>query len=183
MLFADSVAAALRHVYDERRLRVARLGLEIQEEDYRAFFDLKHRINRQGVSDDAIARLDALRKKAPAFLEVGSFEAKPLSVSTRTPASPATSTAAWRSRKRPSRRLQRPEHPGPSRRSFPPQSCRRGVSTTPRPFSLSLAEINPAGSLFQKGQLAERRGRPAEASGAGRRPPSASSLPGSPCSN
>ena len=40
-LFADSVAAALRHVYGERRLRVARLGLEIQDEDYRTFFDLQ----------------------------------------------------------------------------------------------------------------------------------------------
>jgi hypothetical protein len=75
-LFADSVAAALRHVYGDRRLRVARLGLEIQDEDYRSFFDLKQQILREGASDDALARLDALRKKAPAFLEAGSFEAK-----------------------------------------------------------------------------------------------------------
>jgi tetratricopeptide (TPR) repeat protein/tRNA A-37 threonylcarbamoyl transferase component Bud32 len=161
-LFADSVAAALRHVYGERRLRVARLGLEIQDEDYRAFFDLKDRIYREGASDDALARLDALRKKAPTFLEAGSFEAK---VALRLYEDTGESRYLERGltvAKEALKAAPASGDPAPLDALFH-LNLAAGRLDEADTILAQLAEIDPAGSLFQRGQLAERRGRPAEA--------------------
>jgi tetratricopeptide (TPR) repeat protein len=160
-LFADSVAAALRHVYGDRRLRVARLGLEIQDEDYRAFFDLKQRINREGASDDALARLDALRKKAPAFLEAGSFEAK---VALRLYEDTRESRYLERGLTVAKEALQTAPasgDPAPLDALFR-LDLAAGRLDDAEAVLTQLAEIDPAGSLLQQGLLAERRGRPAE---------------------
>ncbi|HEV7505634.1 MAG TPA: protein kinase [Thermoanaerobaculia bacterium] len=160
-LFADSVAAVLRHIYGDRRLRVARLGLEIQDEDYREFFDLKQRIDREGASDDALTRLDALRKRAPAFLEAGSFEAKValrLYEDTREPrylerglavAKEALQTAPASGDTAPLDALFRLD-------------LAAGRLDDAEAVLKQLAEIDPARSLLQQGLLAKRRGRPAE---------------------
>jgi serine/threonine-protein kinase len=161
-LFADSVAAALRHVYGERRLRVARLGLEIQDEDYRAFFDLKDRINREGASDDALARLEALRKKAPAFLEAGSYEAKVALRLYEDTGEPRYLELGLAVAKEALQAAPASGDPAPLDALFR-LNLAAGRLDDAEAILTQRAEIDPAGSLFQRGQLAERRGRPAEA--------------------
>ncbi|HSS49991.1 MAG TPA: tetratricopeptide repeat protein, partial [Thermoanaerobaculia bacterium] len=159
-LFADALAAALRQGYSDRRLRVPRLELEIQEKDYQAYLELKRRITQEGASEEILARLEELRKNAPSFVEAYALEAKV------------------------ARRLY--EDTGESRHLerglAVAQDARRVAPEDPRPlevlFELELAagrldeaeaalarlkEIDPAGSLLQRGLLAERRGHPKEA--------------------
>src|SRR6185369_3417409 len=68
-LFADAVAAALRRGYGDRRLRVPRLELEIAEQDYQEFLDLRRRLAKEGASDEILDRFDELRRRAPSFVE------------------------------------------------------------------------------------------------------------------
>jgi serine/threonine-protein kinase len=161
-LFADSIAAALRHVYGDRRLRVARLGLEIQDEDYRAFFDLKQRITREGASDDALARLEALRKKAPAFLETGSFEARVALRRYQDTLDPRYLERGLAVAKETLQAAPASGDPAPLDALFR-LDLAAGRLDDAEGVLTQLAEIDPAGSLLQRGQLAERRGRPAEA--------------------
>jgi serine/threonine-protein kinase len=161
-LFADSVAAALRHVYGDRRLRVARLGLEIQDEDYRAFFDLKQQTTREGASDDALARLEALRKKAPAFLETGSFEARVALRRYQDTLDPRYLERGLAVAKETLQAAPASGDPAPLDALFR-LDLAAGRLDDAEGVLTQLAEIDPAGSLLQRGQLAERRGRPAEA--------------------
>jgi tetratricopeptide (TPR) repeat protein len=161
-LFADSAAAALRHVYADRRLRVARLGLEIDEEDYRAFFDLRQRVARGEVSDAVLTRLDELRGRAPSFLEAYTLEAK----------------VARRLHHDTGERRYLDRGLAVAREALP----RAEAAGDPAPFQAlidlyrdagrlddaeavlaRLYEIDPAGSLLQRGQLAKQRGHPEEA--------------------
>ncbi len=75
-LFADAIASALRQGYGDRRLRVSRLELEIQEKDYQTFLDLKRRLTEEGASDEVLALLEALRTRAPSFVEAYAQEAR-----------------------------------------------------------------------------------------------------------
>jgi eukaryotic-like serine/threonine-protein kinase len=158
-LFADSVAAALRHAYGDRRLRVARLELEVQDEDYRTFFDLKRRINREGVSDDALARLDALRIRVPEFLEAAAFEAKVARrryTETRDPRYLERGLAAIQDAIRIA-----PGDPRPLEARFDLDLTAGRLSEAESTLN-NLEEIDPAGSLLLRGRLVERRGRPQE---------------------
>lgn len=161
-LFADSVGAALRHVYGERRLRVARLGLEIQDEDYRAFFDLKERTLREGASDDALTRLDALRKKAPAFLEVGSYEARVALRLYQDTGEPRYLEHGLAVAEETVQAAPASGDPAPLDALFH-LNLAAGRLDDAEVVLTQLAEIDPAGSLLQRGLLAERRGRPEEA--------------------
>jgi tetratricopeptide (TPR) repeat protein/predicted Ser/Thr protein kinase len=159
-LFADAVAAKLRQGYGDRRLRVSGLELEIPEKDYQTFLDLRLRINREGASDEVLARLEELRKSAPSFVEAYALEGKVAG----------------------GRYLETGEVRYLTRGLAVVQDAIRIAPGDPRPldarFELelsagrldeaeatlaSLERIDPAGSLRQRGRLAERRGRPAEA--------------------
>ncbi len=74
-LFADAVAVSLRSGYPARDLRVPRLALETSDEDYRAYLDLRRRAADPAAYPEVLDGLGALRRKAPAFLEVYSLEA------------------------------------------------------------------------------------------------------------
>lgn len=161
-LFADSVGAALRQMYGERQLRVARLELEIAEEDYQAFFDLKQRINQQGVSDDALTRLEALRRKAPAFLEVGAFEAEAALRLYKDTGEPRYLERGLAVAKETLQAAPESGDPASLGALFA-LNLAAGRLDDAEGVLAQLAEIDPAGSLFQRGKLAERRGRPAEA--------------------
>ena len=161
-LFADSVGAALRQIYGERRLRVARLGLDVQDEDYRAFFDLKERTLREGASDGALTRLDALRKKAPAFLEVGSFEARVALRLYQDTGEPRYLERGLAVAKETLQTAPESGDPAPLNALFH-LNLAAGRLDDAEAVLTRLAEIDPAGSLLQRGLLAERRGRPAEA--------------------
>jgi tetratricopeptide (TPR) repeat protein len=161
-LFADAVASALRQGYGDRRLRVPRLALEIQDEDYQAFFDLKQRINREGVSDDALTRLEALRKKAPAFLEVGSFEAKVALRLYEDTGEPRYLERGLAVAKETLQAAPASGDPAPLNALFH-LNLAAGRLDEAEAVLTQLADIDPAGSLLQRGLLAEHRGRPAEA--------------------
>jgi tetratricopeptide (TPR) repeat protein len=159
-LFADAVAAGLRQGYGERRLRVPRLELEIQEEDYRAFLDLKQRISREGASDGALARLDALRKSAPSFVEAYSLEARVarrLYQNTGEPRYRERGLAVAREAQRVA-----PADPRPLEVLFELELAAGHLDQAEAALN-KLQEIDPAGSLLQRGLLAERRGHPQEA--------------------
>ncbi|HEX6864842.1 MAG TPA: tetratricopeptide repeat protein, partial [Thermoanaerobaculia bacterium] len=159
-LFADAVASTLRRGYGDRRLRVARLELEIQEEDYQTFLDLRRQVNQEGASDEVLARLAALRRRAPSFVEAYALEAK---VAGRR----STDTGD-------SRYLERglaiakeairiaPGDPRPLQARFELELSAGRLDEAGATLA-SLERIDPAGSLLQQGKLAESQGRPAEA--------------------
>ena len=159
-LFADSVSASLRQGYSERDLRVPRLELEIEERDYRDFLALRLRVNEPEALDEILARLAELRRRAPSFLEAYVLEAK----------------VAGRLY------LDRGDRRYLDRGLAVARQAADLAPGDPRPletlFSLNLnagsldeaeaalqrmEKIDPAGSLFRRGQLAERRGRTGEA--------------------
>jgi hypothetical protein len=151
-LFANAVAASLRQGYADRELRVPSLALEIPEKDYQTYLDLKLRIAREEVHDDVLARLEELRRSAPSFVEAYALEAKVAR-----------------------RRYQETGDPRYLERGLAAvQDAIRIAPGDPRPLDArielemaaghfdaaeaslaSLEEIDPAGSLFRRGQLAE----------------------------
>jgi serine/threonine-protein kinase len=159
-LFADVVAAALRQGYGDRRLRVQRLELEIQEQDYRAFLDLKRRLAKEGMNDGTLARLDEIRKSAPSFVEAYALEAKVarwLYLDSGEPRYLARGLAVAREALRVA-----PGDPRPLETLFELELSAGRLDDAEAALG-RLEEIDPAGSLLQRGRLAERRGRPREA--------------------
>ena len=161
-LFADAVAAALRHGYGDRRLRVARLELEIQDEDYRAFLDLKQRAHREGASETSWpAWTSSARRPRRSSKPTPWRQGRPPSVPGQR-ASPATSSAGLAGRERGPRGAPASGgSPAPLDALFDLDLAAGHLDEAEAALA-QLAEIDPAGSLLQRGQLAERRGRPAE---------------------
>jgi serine/threonine-protein kinase len=158
-LFADAVASALRQGYGDRRLRVARLELEIQEKDYQTFLDLRQRLTQEGASDDVLARLGELRTRAPSFVEAYSQEAKVARrryVETGDTRYLARGLAVIQDAVRIA-----PGDPRPLEARFELELSAGHLDEAEAALT-SLEEIDPAGSLLQRGLLAERRGRPVE---------------------
>ncbi|HEY4596251.1 MAG TPA: protein kinase, partial [Thermoanaerobaculia bacterium] len=159
-LFADAVAAALRQGYGERRLRVPRLELQIEEKDYQAFLDLKRRIGQEGPSDDSLARLEALRRSAPSFVEAYALEARVarrLYQETSEPRYLERGLAVAREAQRVA-----PADPRPLEAHFELALAAGNLDEAEAALG-KLQEIDPAGSILQRGLLAERRGHPQEA--------------------
>jgi len=159
-LFADAVAATLRQGYGDRRLRVPRLELEIPEKDYQTFLDLRLRVNREGASDEVLARLEELRKSAPSFVEAYALEGK---VAGRR----YSETGETRYLERGLAVVQdairiAPGDPRPLDARFELELSAGHLDEAEAALA-SLERIDPAGSLLLRGRLAERRGRPAEA--------------------
>jgi serine/threonine-protein kinase len=158
-LFADAVASRLRQGYAERRLRVPRLELEIEEKDYKTFLDLKRRLVLEGASDDVLGRLDELRKNAPSFIEAYSQEAK---VANRRYLETGEARYAEQGLAVVREALSKaPGDPRPLQDRFD-LALSAGHLDEAEAALAGLEQIDPAGSLFQRGRLAERRGRPAE---------------------
>lgn len=158
-LFADAVASALRQGYGERRLRVPRLELEIEEKDYQAFLDLKRRLTQEGASDEALGRLEELRTRAPSFVEAYAQEAR---VARRR----YLETGDTRYLERGLAVVQdairiAPGDPRPLEARFELELSGGRLEEAEASLA-SLEGIDPAGSLLQRGLLAESRGRPEE---------------------
>ncbi len=159
-LFADAVAASLRQGYGDRRLRVARLELEIEEKDYQTFLDLRRRLALEGASDDVLGRLKELRKNAPAFIEAYSQEAK---VARRRYLETGETRYLEQGLAVVQEALRKaPGDPRPLEDRFELELSAGHLDAAEAALA-GLEEIDPAGSLLQRGLLAERRGRPAEA--------------------
>ncbi|HEV8579294.1 MAG TPA: protein kinase [Thermoanaerobaculia bacterium] len=159
-LFANAVAASLRQAYAERKLRVPRLELEIAGPDYKTFLELRLRLADPAAIQDVLSRLGELRQRAPSFLDVYVLEAKvarKLYVDTGE-----------------DRYLQRglavaqqaltlaPDDPQPLDTLFS-LNLESGRFDEAEAVLERMEEIDPAGSLLRRGQLAERRGQPEEA--------------------
>lgn len=158
-LFADAVAAALRQGYGDRRLRVPRLELEIQEQDYLTYLDLRGRLTREGASDEVLALLQALRTRAPSFVEAYALEAKVARrryVETGETRYLDRGLAAARDAIRIA-----PGDPRPLEVRFELELAAGRLDEAEAALR-SLEGIDPAGSLLQRGLLAESRGRPEE---------------------
>jgi tetratricopeptide (TPR) repeat protein len=159
-LFADAVAAALRRGYGDRRLRVPRLELEIEERDYQAFLDLRRRLAREGASDEILDRLDELRRRAPSFVEAYYLEAN---VARRRYAETGEARYLERGLAAAQDAIRiAPGDPRPLEARFYLELSAGRLGEAEAALA-GLERIDPAGSLLQRGLLAERRGSPAEA--------------------
>ena len=74
-MLGEAVAAGARRGYADHRLLVASAALEVAEEDYRHYLDLRQRVrDRSALLPEVLRELEALRRKAPDFLEVSVLE-------------------------------------------------------------------------------------------------------------
>jgi tetratricopeptide (TPR) repeat protein len=158
-LFADAVASKLRQGYGDRKLRVPRLELEIEEKDYQTFLDLKRRIDQEGASDEVLALLEELRTRAPSFVEAYILEA---GVARRR----YTDTGESRYLTHGLAAIEdairiAPGDPRPLDARFQLERSAGNLDEAEATLA-KLEEIDPAGSLLRQGQLAESRGRPEE---------------------
>jgi serine/threonine-protein kinase len=159
-LFADAVAVALRTGFGDRDLRVPRLELEASEDDYRAYLELRRQASDPAAYQEVLDRLGALRQKSPAFLEVYSLEAN---VARRLYA--LQSDTRYLERGLDVARQAHARAPGDPRplANLFDLYLDAGQYSQADAVLAKLAEVNPAGSLLRRGQLAERRGHPQEA--------------------
>ncbi|MFY9821471.1 MAG: protein kinase [Thermoanaerobaculia bacterium] len=75
--FAEAVASSLRKSYgDGHKLRAPRLELDVTEEDYGTYLDLRRLTDRYQTSNRLLDQLEALRQREPTFLELYSLEAQ-----------------------------------------------------------------------------------------------------------
>lgn len=159
-LFANAVASSLRQGYADRKLRVPRLELEISEQDYRTYLDLRRQLGDPAALEQVLVALEDLRRREPKFVD-------------------ATMLEIWVAKRRyldtgERRYLLRGLTVAKQALDIAPGDPRLLASL----FSLHLdtgrldeaeavleqmKESDPAGSLLRRGQLAERRGQPEEA--------------------
>jgi tetratricopeptide (TPR) repeat protein len=140
-------------------LRIPRLELEIEEKDYRTFLDLKRRLALEGASDDVLGRLEELRKSAPAFIEAYSLEAK---VARRRYLETGEARYVEQGLAAVEEALRKaPGDPRPLADRFELELSAGHLDAAEAALA-GLEEIDPAGSLLQRGLLLERRGRAAE---------------------
>jgi serine/threonine protein kinase/Flp pilus assembly protein TadD len=159
-LFAEAVAAALRQGYGDHKLRVPRLELEIREEDYRTYLELRNRAEVPGALKEVLDGLGALRKRAPAFVEVYSLEAN---VARRLYTS--SGDKRYLERGIAVARQARQRAPGDSRPLSNLFYLYLDAGRYPEAETVleQLKDVDPAGSMFEGGMLAERQGHPQEA--------------------
>ncbi len=158
-LFAEAVAASLRQGYRDHKLRVPRLELETREEDYRTYRDLWLRADVPDALPEVLSGLEDLRRRAPAFLEVYSLEANVArqlyKLSGDKHYLEQGIVVAQEAQKR------APSDPRPLANLFY-LYLDAGRSTEAEKFLKQLEDIDPAGSRFKLGLLAESQGRPEE---------------------
>jgi len=159
-LFANAVAVSLRQGYAEHGLRGPRLELKISEEDYRTFLALRARLAASGDFAEILTRLGELRQRTSPFLDACVLEAKvarKLYLDTGAP-----------------RYLERGLAVAQEARRIAPDDYQpldilfllnldSGKLDEAERLLARMEELDPAGSLLRRGQLAEKRGQPEEA--------------------
>ena len=159
-LFANAVAASLRQGYADRALRVSRLELKIDGPDYKTFLELRLRLANPAALDDVLSRLGELRQRAPSFLDVYVLEAKvarKLYVDTGQNRYLERGLAVSQQA-----HALAPEDPQPLDTLFS-LNLESGHLDEAEAILVKMEEVDPAGSLLRRGQLAERRGQSEEA--------------------
>jgi serine/threonine protein kinase/Flp pilus assembly protein TadD len=74
--FAEAVASSLRKSYGDHKLRAPRVELDVTEEDYGTYLDLRRLTDRYQANPRLLDQLEALRQREPAFLDLYSLEAQ-----------------------------------------------------------------------------------------------------------
>jgi eukaryotic-like serine/threonine-protein kinase len=159
-LFANAVAASLRQGYAERELRVPRLELEIAEGDYRTFLALRQQLADPRAYEELLSRLGELRQRAPAFLDAQVLEAK---LAGRLYLDSGEERYLNRGLAVANQAHElAPDDPRPLENLFS-LNLDSGRLDQAEEVLEKMEEIDPAGSLLRRGQLAERRGHAEEA--------------------
>ena len=159
-LFANAVAVSLRQGYAGHGLRVPRLEIEISEEDYRTFLALRASLATHGNFEEVLTRLGELRQRTPPFLDACVLEAK---VARKL----YLDTGAARYLERGLAVAQEARRIAPG--DYQPLdvlfslSLDSGRLDEAERLLARMEELDPAGSLLRRGQLAEKRGQPEEA--------------------
>jgi eukaryotic-like serine/threonine-protein kinase len=159
-LFANAIAAALRQGYADRELHGSRLELEIEKQDYKTFLELRLRVNDPAALDEVLTRLGELRQRAPSFLDAYVLEsrvARKLYVDTGQDRYLERGLAASKQA-----HALAPDDPQPLDTLFT-LNLESGHLEEAEAILEKMEEIDPAGSLLRRGQLAERHGRSEEA--------------------
>ncbi len=159
-LFADAVAASLRHGYGDRDLRVDRLELQVSEQDYRAYLELRRHLGDPAALEGILSQLDELRQRAPKFLDAYMLE-------TWVASRRYTDTGDKRYMEKGLAVAKQgmdlaPGDPRPLTALFS-LYLEAGRLDDAEPILKRMQGVDPAGSLLRRGQLAERQGRPDEA--------------------
>jgi serine/threonine-protein kinase len=158
-LFAEAVATSLRKGYGNHKRRARQLEHETREEDYSTYLELRLRADVPGALPKVLEDLGALRRRAPDFLEVYSFEAN---VARRLYESSGDESymkrgieVAQEARKR------APTDPRPLASLFYIYLKAKNYLEAEKVLE-HLEDLDPAGSLFKRGLLIESQGRPEE---------------------
>jgi serine/threonine-protein kinase len=159
-LFADAVAASLRQGYADRDLRIPRLELQISERAYREYLELRRRVHDPAALEEILARLGQLRQRAPKFVDVYMLE---IWVASRRYTETGDDRYLRRGLAVADQALDvAPNDPRPLSTLFT-LYLDAGRLADAEAILRRMQEIDPAGSLLRRGQLAERQQRPEEA--------------------
>jgi eukaryotic-like serine/threonine-protein kinase len=159
-LFADAVAASLRQGYADRDLRVSRLELQVSEQDYRAYLELRRRVGDPAALEGILSQLGELRQRAPKFLDAYMLETW---VASRRYTDSGDKRYMEKALAVAKQALDvAPGDPRPLASLFS-LYLNAGRLDDAELILKRMQEVDPAGSLLRRGQLAERQGRPDEA--------------------
>jgi Flp pilus assembly protein TadD len=159
-LFANAVAASLRQGYADRELRVPHLELEIDPRDYKTFLALRQRLAQPKALDEILSRLEELRQRARSFLDVYVLEAQ---VARKLYSDTGEKRYLDQGLAVSREALElAPADPRPLNTLFT-LNLESGRLDDAEAILKRMEEVDPAGSLLRRGQLAERLEHPEEA--------------------
>jgi len=160
LVFAEAIAASIHRGYPDREPRFESTELAIDEEAYRRYLNLRQEVASGQNLDRALGELDELRAHAPKMIEVYSLEA---SVARRRFGETGDKRYLDRGLElaRQARKLS-PDDPRPLASLFDLE-LQAGHLDRAQEVLESFENIDPAGALLRRGQLAERRGHDDEA--------------------
>jgi len=159
-LFDKAVAASLRQGYADHELLVPSLDLEIDPRDYKTFLTLRQRLGEPDALVGMLAGLEDLRQRAPSFLEIYLLEAR---VARKLYSDTGEKRYLDQGLARSEEALEMaPDDPRPLDTLFR-LNLQSGRLDDAEAILERMENVDPAGSLLRRGQLAERRERPEEA--------------------
>jgi tetratricopeptide (TPR) repeat protein/predicted Ser/Thr protein kinase len=152
-LFDNAVAASLRQGYADRELRVPRLELEIDPQDYKTFLTLRQQLGEPDALAGMLAGLEELRHRAPSFLETYLLEAR---VARKLYSDTGEKRYLDIGLARSQEALEMaPDDPRPLDTLFR-LNLQSGQLDDAEAILERMEEVDPAGSLLRRGQLVER---------------------------
>jgi Flp pilus assembly protein TadD len=152
-LFDNAVAASLRQGYAGRKLRVPRLELEIDPQDYKTFLALRQQLGEPGALVGMLAGLEELRQRAPSFLEIYVLQAR---VARKLYSDTGEERYLDLGLARSEKALEMAPDDPRSLDSLFRLNLHAGRLDDAEAILERMEEVDPAGSLLRRGQLIER---------------------------